>query len=127
MRDEVKVEVRGSFRAQLEQFQRAAPGAIATRVLDTFDGLLSAARARWPVRTGKSRAGLFDYSEVRGDAVRLAIGNRQSYWTFIRSYQNGLRGKSPFVELIRAPGTAKVRALASDVARGLDDASPGGA
>lgn len=84
----------------------------------TVEKLWSDARERWPVgREGAnpfhSRDGLERGVEVdpaRGE-VRASLWNRAKWWVYVKSFQNGLGGKSAFLELGRKPARDAVRPL----------------
>ncbi|MBT7101750.1 hypothetical protein HN937_30515 [Candidatus Poribacteria bacterium] len=64
------------------------PQQIAPRIVDRFESeskrLLDAARPLWPVRTGKSKAGLHYRTSLATDAIQTRIYNRESYAYKIR-------------------------------------------
>jgi hypothetical protein len=60
-------------------------------VTDDAARIYSEAEARWPVRTGKSKAGLFLRDESSGDLIVIRIGNTVDYARFIRSLKVGTK------------------------------------
>lgn len=112
----VSVVVDEAFDALLRRaLNQTVPG-IADRLEETADGLYQQAFAAWPVRTGRSRAGLAREVRVAPDlsSVRARLLNDVDYAKFIRS--NRISGSgSAFVELMRRPTEEAARDLAEDL------------
>jgi hypothetical protein len=94
--------------------ERVAPGVL-RRIEDATADVFNAARAEWPVKTGRSRDALEHHVTVSPDqtSVRGSITNPVKYARYIRAKK--LDGKSAFVELLRKP----LRARAADLAEVL--------
>ena len=104
---------------------RVAPKVV-ERVEDQIRDIESEALARWPVGREQGRPHSRD-TFTRGvdlpdmDTVRGYIGNSAAYLYYIKSYRNGLNGKSASVELIRKPmrdaAEELAKLMAEDVAK----------
>lgn len=91
------------------------------------DEIADSARAQWPVKTGKSKAGLVTGLRVTASAVESFIGNDVGYVYYIKGKGQG--GKSTWVTLVRTPGRRLGRKLAvrlGDRLLKLASASAGG-
>lgn len=91
----------------LEEDLRAAVDAFAPGLRQALEDearrVLDAARARWPVATGVSRDGLVAGVEARGGALRGFVRNAVAHAIYVKSWKNGLGGRSAMVELLRKP------------------------
>lgn len=111
------------------QALRAALDVVAPTVLDTMrDGIERvrlAAVGRWPVARPRGAGGRLPnpvhsrdrfrvVERVSVDAVEVAIVNDAPYVLYIRSGQNGLGGKSAWVQLVRRPGEVEAERVASE-------------
>ncbi len=60
-------------------------------VTDDAQRIYADAEARWPVRTGRSKAGLFLRDESSGELIVIKLGNSVDYARFIRSLKVGTK------------------------------------
>lgn len=93
---------------------RSAPGvreALERAASDVYES----ARARWPVRTGRSRDGLEWVIVVAPDlsSIRASVINDVEYARYIKA--RNLQGKSAFVELLQKPIRARTDKLVSEI------------
>jgi hypothetical protein len=112
------VKMSDDLRRMVDHVARGvAPAAVAVLEAQVED-VASEARADWPVgneRTAVAERGrahsrdlVVDGVEVTSDGIRAFVGNGAEYARYIKSSKNGLRGKSPWQELIRKPMLAAV-------------------
>lgn len=91
----------------LEEDLRAAVDAFAPGLRATLEAearrVLTEARARWPVATGASRDGLVAGVEVQRGGLRGFVRNQVGHAVYVKSWKNGLAGRSAMVELLRKP------------------------
>ena len=60
-------------------------------VIDVGAEIFERARERWPIRTGKSREGLYLREESGGMLIFVRLGNSVPYARFVRSMKIGRR------------------------------------
>lgn len=70
---------------------QAVRGRLMLLVEKTALDIFERAEERWPVRTGKSRAGLFMREHMVGSVVLYQLGNTVDYARFIRSLKVGTK------------------------------------
>jgi hypothetical protein len=64
--------------------------------------VLAVARAEWPIRTGRSRAGLRMVTEISDDSVRVLIENPIPYAYFVRP-KDWFGAETAWMRLVRKP------------------------
>jgi len=97
------------YRRAIDQL---APGLLST-VEDALDDVFESAESSWPVKTGRSKAGLRKQVRIEqgGGAIVGSITDAIPYAKYIKAKKLG--GKSAFVELLRKPMQERAKALAS--------------
>lgn len=106
--------------------RRVADG-VAPMALDrmgaTAEQIADNARTDWPVSKRDDRPhsrDLIETGDAAGDGKVVAfVLVPVDYAFYIKSYKNGLKGKSPWQELLRKPGVAAGKALAQVCAADL--------
>lgn len=95
---------------------RVAPGVL-VRIDAAVDEVIADATARWPVATGRSKAGLVAYTSIlpAGDRIQGTVMNPVEYAIYVKSSKNGLGGRSAVVELLRKPIRARAAQLAGEL------------
>ena len=110
------VDVGGAIERTIrDTIERLAP-TLAKRLEDEVEELRADAEGQWPVsRRDKlhSRAMFVHGLRIDGDTLSAYVRNNAEWAVYIKSYQNGLNGRSAVVELLRKP----LKAAAGDVAR----------
>jgi len=95
---------------------------------DAVERLRNEAYARWPVRKYRqgqtqrvphSRDLISTRLTVYADTILASVRCEASYTYYIKSWQNGLQGKSAFVTLIRTPAQDRAGPLADRLAKEL--------
>ena len=112
----VRVEMDDTLdRLYRRALDKVAPGVVA-RIDEATSAVFDAAVGAWPVRTGRSRAGLEHHLTVASDhtTVRGTITDAVEYSRYIKARKLG--GKSAFVELLRLPMRERAKALAAVLA-----------
>lgn len=113
--------VRIEMDAKLEELARRAVSQVAPGVLERIDQavdqVLEEAEARWPVKTGRSKAGLAAYTSIApgGACVQGTVMNPVDYAVYVKSRKGGLGGRSAVVELLRKPLRAQAAQLAGEL------------
>lgn len=104
--------------------ERVAPGILGV-IESAIDDLHADAVAKWPVKTGRSKAALQALTVVSPDhaSVRGTITNNVKYARYIMA--KNLGGKNAFVELLRKPLRARAAELATVLGRVTTDALKG--
>jgi len=114
----IRAEVSNGLAEQLSAvIEKLAPGA-RQALEDNARAVYDDARARWPVATGESRDGLYWGVQVAPDlsSVRGFVADEVPHAIYVKSYKNGLAGKSAMVELLRKPVAARAQRVADSVA-----------
>lgn len=111
------VDVSGNLERQIRGvLDRLAP-TLSQRLEDEVRELRTEAESRWPVGRDRGRPHSRDMFvhgiRIDGDAVSAYVRNNANYAVYVRSYQNGLGGKSAAGELLRKP----LKESAAEVAR----------
>lgn len=96
------------YRRSLDELAPGLLGTIETSLDAAFDAAVSA----WPVKTGRSKAGLTKQVRIEGDKTSIlgTITDAVPYAKYIKARKLG--GKSAFVELLRKPMKERASALA---------------
>jgi hypothetical protein len=80
----VTVELSDVFdRIARDTIERLIPGAIALLEAEIRE-VHAIARSEWPIKTGKSSAGLKVFTEIRGEELRVGIENSVPYAVWVR-------------------------------------------
>jgi len=114
------VEVGDELDRLVTRLIREANPAVADRLESEVRDLLDIAVASWPVgpdRRGHVHSRSLFRTElvVTPDAIEARLINDAPYLFHIRTVQNNLDGKSPFVKLIRTPARKRAKQLAIDI------------
>jgi len=128
----VDVEVGHELDDWVRRVARQAAPTVAPRMEQEVRELIEEIKKRWPVDPhGKTRPGRIGRPHTRDgfravltvtqDGIEARITNDfgADYFYKIRSEQNDLEGKSPFVTLVRTPARKRAKALADDLSEDL--------
>jgi hypothetical protein len=103
-----------------QTIQKLAP-TVSRRMEDEAEEIRHEAEGRWPVGRERGRPhsrDLFEHGlRIDGSTLVAWVRNPADYLFYIKTYKNGLGGKSAFQELLRKP----LKAAAGDVARDCAD------
>lgn len=119
------VWVTGSIAEDITRDLREAVGPVLDELEAAAEGVLDAARKKWPVKSGKSRDSFRTVTTISGDGYRVEVTtlNKYRYVRYIKSSKRGkkpdaTRYRSPLIELIRKP-TSKERRRMKKVLPGI--------
>jgi hypothetical protein len=127
-----EVELEGEALGLVDRMLRGAPARVADTIESAVADIAANARERWPVGPAKkkgthSRDEIENYLRVGGDSIEGVVINAADYAIYVRSWKNGLLGKSAWQELIRKPGLDMASFIAKDIAADLIRLADGGA
>lgn len=122
----VEVDIGPQLDEYVKRVIRQAAPTVVPRMEQEIEDLLTVVRRDWPLgRDRRGRPHTRNAFEARlvvtPDGVEAQIVNTLGapYFFQIRSVQNNLDGKSPFVRLIRTPARKRAKALAEDLSEDL--------
>ena len=117
----VTVELTGDLeKLALEAVDRLLPGVREQMEANARD-IWNSARGEWPVKSGRSRAGLELLTEIRDDAVLVKILNDVPYAVYVRP-RDWFGVTTAWARLVKTPMKAAAKDLAKTVGKVLIDA-----
>jgi hypothetical protein len=118
----------GALDAMVKRLMESGP-AIRREMESSTKSIAKNAAFMWPVskstRKTHSRDAIETGAGISGDSVVTFVQIDVSYVYYIKSWQNGLRGQSPWQELLRKPGIAEGKRLGAVLAEDLAEIAGG--
>jgi hypothetical protein len=97
---------------EIERELNAELGDIMDVLRDQAKIIREKAQDKWPVKTGKSKAGFYEITTIDADILEVSILNKESYVPYIKSTkvgeeENAVRNRSPLGDLKKEANRAR--------------------